>query len=155
MLSWLLKVIQISGPNFLLGNEILWAIHDVAVHTNHFHLPPFWEHVENSFIMFLLSSSIHVQPLQTLCQFIYTPNTPSATCSSCWYNLRQICALAGIPTPSYKNAVVPVQLPLALLGRWRISIFSLFANLVRLQEAWNADTAEVKAARNKVSRKMA
>lgn len=44
---------------------------------------------------------------------------------------------------------------LALLGRWRISIFSLFANLVRLQEAWNADTAEVKAARNKVSRKMA
>lgn len=40
-------------------------------------------------------------------------------------------------------------------GQGRITIFSLSAELVRLQEAWNADTAEIKVARNKVSRKMA
>lgn len=63
----------------------------------------------------------------------------TATCCCCGYNFRQSCALAGIPTPPYKNAVGPVELPVQqgssqTAGQGRITISSLLTELVRLQE---------------------
>lgn len=102
VLSCLWKVIQISGLDFLQGEEIPCVTYDVAMHTNHSYLSPVWGNNWHSSIFITC-----LQPLQILCQFIYTPNTLSATCSSTWHNLNQTGALARIPTPPHKNAAVP------------------------------------------------
>lgn len=161
MLSWLCKVILISGPDFCLARRFSgWH----TMHTNHFHLPPFWEHVSNkwhsnSFITCLLSSSIRVQPLQTLCRFNTKYSISNLLLSLIQFKTNLCPGRDPNPTPQKCSCscrtASPAGLFPALLGRWRTTVFSLFADLVRLWEAWNADTAEVKAARNKVSRKMA
>lgn len=99
---------------FLLCKEVLWW-HRTEQHTNHFYLVPLWEDIWNKWQGNILTP-VCSPPLST-CSHYKRPdslstNTPPATCSSPWYNLRQIYALAGIPTPPHKNAVVPAEPPL-------------------------------------------
>lgn len=159
MLSWLWEETHISAADFLFGKEgnagwnrarqplpasLVLGAHLDQVAQQHLHYT-------SALLCYPRAAAKNALPVY-LCTLHHPPAPALGTISG-----KAVPWLGSQPHPTkmqlvLQNCLYSRALP-STAGQGRITISSLSAELVRLQEAWNADTAEIKAARNKVSRK--